>query len=150
MGVFQSEKTFSCNPSLISNIVANIIKEFKSQGYECGIVSGDYGVQQVSIRKGGIFKTVLGLKTALNVTLTPLASKAITVKAAIGLFEQQALPTAIMLFVFWPVIITQIWGLVQQSQLDEQVMFIAEKTISNASHSSSFKTTENNDDAIPL
>lgn len=128
MGVFQSEKTFTCNPALIEVIANNIIREFQTDGYECGVIPCLYGFQ-VSIRKGGLFKAALGLKTALNVTIVPVNSNTITVKAGIGLFEQQVVPTAIMLFVFWPVIVTQIWGLVQQSHLDDRVMEIAERTI---------------------
>ena len=143
MGVFQSERTFSCNPALISEIAENIVKEFQQDGYECGIVPCSFGTQ-VSIRKGGMFKAALGLKTALNVSITPVGSNAINIKAGVGLFQQQAIPTAIMLFVFWPVIVTQIWGLVQQSNLDDKVMTIAEKTIVSSSSPASSTSPESN------
>lgn len=133
MGVFQSEKSFSCDPALINAIANRIVMEFQRDGYECALVPCSYGTQ-VSIRKGGIFKAVLGLKTALNVSITPLSASAINIKAGVGLFQLQAIPTAIMWFAFWPVIVTQIWGLVQQSHLDDQVMVIAEKVIAENSY----------------
>ena len=149
MGVFESEKSFSCDPALISQIAQNIITEFQRDGYECAMVPLACG-SQVSIRKGGMFKAALGLKTSLNVVITPIPNaNAITIKAGVGLFEQQAIPTAIMLFVFWPVIVTQIWGLVQQSNLDDKVMTIAERTIVAASSTGYFspvnKTTSYED-----
>lgn len=142
MGVFESQKTFSCNPALINTIAEQIVKEYTIDGYECGIIHTGYGTQ-VSIRKGGMFKAALGLKTALNVTITPVSSNAIRIKAGVGIFEQQAIPTAIMLFLFWPVIVTQIWGLVQQSHLDDQVMLIAERTIAEASSAGGSSSANN-------
>lgn len=129
MGVFQSEKTFNCNPALINVIVDNIVKDFRKDEYECGVISGKSEERQISIRKGGIFKTVLGMKTALNVTVMPYGANKVYVKAEIGLFETQALPTMVAYFIFWPIFVAQIWGLVQQSHLDERVMDIVEKTI---------------------
>ncbi len=139
MGVFQSEKTFSCNPALIDVIAENIINDFMKDGYECSKVSCAFGTQ-VSIRKGGLFKAALGLKTALNVLITPENDNSVHIKASVGLFELQAIPTAIMWFVFWPVIVTQIWGLVQQSHLDDKVMAVAEKTIADNANRASQKS----------
>jgi hypothetical protein len=75
----------------------------------------------VSISKGNLFTSVMGMQTALNVELEPI-SGGVMVKAGIGVFGHQVLPSLISLFVFWPVLITQIWGVVQQSQLDEQAL----------------------------
>ncbi len=128
MGVFESERTFSCNPSLINVISESIVREFQRDGYECAMVPCPFGTQ-VSISKGGIFKAALGLKTALNVSVSAAGNNSVYIKAGVGLFKLQAIPTAIMWFVFWPVIVTQIWGLVQQSHLDDRVMAVAERVI---------------------
>ena len=50
-------------------------------------------------------------------------------EAGVGIFGQQVIPTMIMLFVAWPVLLTQIWGLVQQSKLDDKALAIAEAVI---------------------
>lgn len=146
MGVFQSEKMFNCNPAMINAISVYIINEYQRDGYECGVILGKSGGRQISIRKGGIFKTVLGLKTSLNVNISPNGPNTINVKANVGLFETQALPTMIMWFAFWPVIVTQIWSLVQQSHLDEQVMDIVEKAIKSAR----FEPRIDPDQGVPL
>ena len=79
------------------------------------------GGVQVSIRKGGTFKAIIGMKTALNVRIEPVANGT-TVEAGVGIFGQQAIPTAITLLVFWPVIIAQVWNMAQESKLDEEAL----------------------------
>jgi hypothetical protein len=69
------------------------------------------------------------MKTALKVTLIPSAT-GISFDASVGIFGQQALPTIISMLFFWPVIITQIWGLIEQSKLDDKALKIAQDTIS--------------------
>ena len=75
------------------------------------------------------------MKTALKVTLKP-QSDSILFEAGVGIFGQQVIPTMIMLFVTWPVLLTQIWGLVQQSKLDDKALAIAEQVISEGASSS--------------
>jgi hypothetical protein len=53
----------------------------------------------------------------------------IHVKASVGIFGQQAIPSAIALFIAWPVLVTQIWGMVQQSKLDDKAIAVAENYI---------------------
>ena len=50
----------------------------------------------------------------------------------IGIFGQQVIPTIITMFIFWPVILSQLWGIVKQSQLDDRVMIIAANTIARS------------------
>ena len=77
-----------------------------------------------------MFKAVLGLKSALKVSLIP-KDNAIAFEAGIGIFGQQAIPTIISMLFFWPVLITQIWGIVQQSKLDDKALEIAEEVLKN-------------------
>jgi hypothetical protein len=51
-----------------------------------------------------------------------------------GIFGQQAIPTAITLLVFWPVIIAQVWNMAQEANLDEEALGVAEERLK--SHSS--------------
>lgn len=44
---------------------------------------------------------------------------------------RQAIPTIISMLFFWPVLITQIWGIVQQSKLDDKALEIAEEVLKN-------------------
>ncbi|MCS2523166.1 hypothetical protein NXV02_03315 [Bacteroides ovatus] len=58
------------------------------------------GGVDISISKGGLFKAVLGLKSALKVSLIP-KDNAIAFEAGIGIFGQQAIPTIISMLFFW-------------------------------------------------
>lgn len=128
MAIFSTEKVLNGNPSLIPTIADRIVNEFQMQGFTAKSDNYAGDVYDISLAKGSIFKAVLGMKSALKVTLTPRGNS-IHIKAGIGIFGQQAIPTAITMFAFWPVLIPQIWGMVQQSQLDDKAIAIAEQVI---------------------
>ncbi len=89
----------------------------------------------ISITKGSLFKAMLGMRSALKVTLIP-QTDGVLFDANVGIFGQQAVPTVISMFLFWPVLITQIWGLVEQSSLDDRALTLAEQAIAVGSTSS--------------
>lgn len=130
MGTFVTKKTLQGNPSLIPAIAERIKTEFTVEQFEVQIDNLLSGGVDISISKGNLFKAVLGLKSALKVSLIP-KDNVIAFEAGIGIFGQQAIPTIISMFFFWPVLITQIWGMVQQSKLDDKVLEIAEEVIRN-------------------
>lgn len=128
MGAFSRKAILNGNPSLIPAIADRICLEFSMDGYEVKREDLMSGGIDISITKGGIFKAVLGMKTALKVTLVP-QQNAIEFEAGVGIFGQQIVPTVIMLFFAWPVLLTQIWGLVQQSKLDDKAYLIAQSMV---------------------
>lgn len=135
MAFFSTEKVLNGNPSLIPIIADRIVNNFQMQGFTAKSDSYAGGVNDISLSKGNVFKAVLGMKSALKVTLTPNGNS-IHIKAGVGIFGQQAIPTAITMFAFWPVLIPQIWGMVQQAKLDDKAIAIAELVIAeNASPS---------------
>lgn len=128
MGAFKSVKTFFVPPSLIPVIGRDMITTFTNEAYEVQseeLISGGY---DISITKGGVFKAVLGMKSALKVNISP-DNGAVKIQAEVGIFGQQAIPTVISMFVFWPVLITQISGMISQAKLDDKVMSVAAETI---------------------
>ncbi len=129
MGVFNTKATLDASPALIPAIADRICKVFTDDGFEFkrdDLISG--GVD-ISVTKGGIFKAIFGLKTALKITLVP-QNNAISFDAGVGIFGQQAVPTVILLMTMaWPVLVTQIWGLIQQSNLDDKALAAAEAVI---------------------
>ena len=128
MGAFKSSKIINGSPALIPDISRDIMNYFLAEGYE---VHGDSlvsGGNDISVSKGNIFKAVLGMKTALKIVIRPQAGQ-IAIEAGIGVFGQQAIPTVISMLFFWPIMVTQIWGLVQQSNLDDKVIEMAEASI---------------------
>lgn len=130
MGTFKSSKILYAAPTMIPSIATEITNTFRSEGYEVEsqeLISGGY---DISITKGGVFKAVLGMKSALKVNIQPRGGN-IFIEASVGIFGQQAIPTAISMFFLWPVLITQIWGMVDQAKLDDKVIAIAETCIAN-------------------
>ena len=127
MGTFNTKTTLEGNPSLIPLIADRICKEFTADRYEINREDLPGGVD-ISITKGGMFKAIVGMKAALKITLVP-KTESIDFEACVGIFGQQALPTVISMLFFWPVLLTQIWGLIKQSDLDDKALAIAQAVI---------------------
>lgn len=126
MGTFNTKKILYVSPEVIPTIAERISDDLRCEGYEVEVEALSSGNYDISITKGGMFKAVLGLKSALKITLTPLGDK-IMFNASVGIFGRQVVPIIVMYFVGWPLLITQIWGLVRQSKLDDRALAVAEK-----------------------
>ena len=133
MGTFNSSKTFPYFVEDVAPVAQDVMDYFEGQDYEVTETNIPTGGVQVSIRRGGTFKAIIGMKTALNIKIEPVANGT-TVDAGVGIFGQQAIPTAITVLVFWPVIIAQVWNMAQESNLDEEALRVAEESLK--SHSS--------------
>ena len=136
MATFSTKKILYGSTSLIPTIANRIQEEFHNDGYEVAMDALSSGGYDISITKGGIFKAVLGMKTALKVTLLPQGSN-IHFEAGVGIWGQQAIPTVISMLFFWPVLLTQIWGMVEQSKLDDKALEIAQDVICMNNHEGS-------------
>lgn len=132
MATFNTKKVLYGSPSFIPEIANRIQEEFQNEGYEVAMDALSSGGYDISITKGGIFKAVLGMKTALKVTLFPQDGN-IYFEAGVGIWGQQVIPTIISMLFFWPVLITQIWGMVTQAKLDNKALEIANDVISKNS-----------------
>lgn len=128
MGAFNTKTILNGNPSLIPAIADRICQVFSLDGYEINRDNLMSGGVDISVTKGGVFKAIVGMKTALKITLVPQGNT-ISFDAGVGIFGQQALPTVISMLFFWPVLLTQIWGLVQQSHLDDKALATAQAVI---------------------
>lgn len=136
MATFSKKKLLAAAPNQIVQIADSIRREFESDGFEVNVEELYSGGCDISITKGSIFKAVLGMKSALKVKLIP-QNDGVLFDAGVGIFGQQAIPTVISMFIFWPVLLTQIWGLVQQSSMDDRALAAAERALSvNASRTS--------------
>jgi hypothetical protein len=142
MGTFNSSKTVPYFVEDVAPVAQEVMRHFESQDYEVTETNIPTGGVQVSIRRGGTFKAIIGMKTALNIKIEPVANGT-TVEAGVGIFGQQAVPTAITLLVFWPVIIAQVWNMAQEAHLDEEALRVAEESLkAHSSQSPSGVTTE--------
>jgi hypothetical protein len=128
MGTFNSTKTFPYSVDDVAPVAQDVMRHFEEQDFEVTETNLPMGGVQVSIRKGGTFKAIIGMKTALNIKIEPVANGT-TVDAGVGIFGQQAIPTAITLLVFWPVIIAQVWNMAQESNLDDEALRVAEESL---------------------
>lgn len=129
MATYSTQKLLDTSAAQIPQIAEAIRKDFADDGFEVYVDTLMSGGRDISITKGNLFKAVLGIRSALKISLTPRQS-GVFFDANVGIYGQQAIPTIISMLFFWPVLITQIWGLVQQSSLDDRALEVAEKTIS--------------------
>jgi hypothetical protein len=128
MGTFNSSSTVPYHVADLAPVAQDVMRHFEQQDYEVTETPISTGGVQVSIRRGGTFKAIIGLKTALNIKIEPVANGT-NVEAGVGIFGQQAIPTAITLLVFWPVIIAQVWNMAQEAKLDEEALRVAEESL---------------------
>ena len=141
MGTFNSSKTVPYVAEDIAPVARDVMRHFEEQDFEVTETNIPMGGVQVSIRKGGTFKAIIGMKTALNIKIEPQANGT-RVEAGVGIFGQQAIPTAITLLVFWPVIIAQVWNMAQEAKLDEEALGVAEESLKAHSEAPSGATAE--------
>jgi len=128
MGTFNSSRTVPYIVEDLAPVAQDVMRHFEQQDFEVTETPIPTGGVQVSIRRGGTFKAIIGLRTALNIKIEPVANGS-SVEAGVGIFGQQAIPTAITLLVFWPVIIAQVWNMAQEAKLDEEALRVAEESL---------------------
>ena len=128
MGTFNSSKTVPYVVDDLTPVAQELMSYFQAQDFETTETSLPAGGRQVSIRRGGTFKAIIGMKTALNIKLEPVEGGT-QVDAGVGIFGQQAIPTIITALVFWPVIIAQVWNMAQEAKLDEEAIGVAEESL---------------------
>lgn len=130
MGAFTTKKKIFGDSSMIPYMAEQIRQEFSVEGFEV-IISDLKSGKEINITKGGLFKAVVGLRSALKVSITPAKDGYIDFEAGVSIVKQQLLPTIVTVWLFvWlfsPVVIVQIWGMIKQSKLDEKALDIAEK-----------------------
>lgn len=69
------------------------MSSMRYDGYEVDGIKLPFGDWNISIKKRDLFKAVLGLQTALKIKIS-LAVPHVHVKAGVGIFGQQIIPTA--------------------------------------------------------
>ena len=141
MGTFNSSTTVPYVVEDLTPVAQDVMTHFQSQDYEVAEEPISTGGVQVSIRRGGTFKAIIGMKTALNIKIEPQANGT-SIEAGVGIFGQQAIPTAITLLVFWPVVIAQVWNMAQEAKLDEEALRVAEESLRSHSQASSEAVAE--------
>lgn len=134
MAIYSKHLILNGHLSAIDSIATAIKEEFTAEGYDVMVEDLVSGGSDISITKGGVFKAVLGMKSAMKVSLIP-CHEGIVFDANVGIWGQQVIPSLIAWFITWPVLVTQIWGLIQQSKLDDKALEIATRVISSGQSS---------------
>jgi len=127
MGTFSTTKTINSNLTEFDSVETTFRQHFEGQGYTVSISRNSSGFF-ASITKGNAFQAVLGMKSSLNIEVKRVFN-GIFIETKVGIFGQQAVPTLISMFILWPVLLTQIAGLVKQSKLDDEAMRVLEDAI---------------------
>ncbi len=133
---FSSSKDYRVSFSHVRGIANEVLEALESEGYSVNSEEmaaspegkRGHGDIVLSVTKGGFFKMVAGLKTALKCTFSE-TEQGFRLSQKIGLFESQAVPTTIMLVAFWPLIVTQIVGLVKSKKLDSHIFELVDQSI---------------------
>lgn len=137
MSILKSTQVVPLTVADLAPIARSVARKFEDRGFAVHLTSTGPQCQEIGITQGGIFKAVLGLKTALRLRIETVGG-ATRIDAGIGLLESQAIPTAVSMLIFWPALVTQSWGLVQQHNLDREAMAEIEaalrETASSAAH----------------
>lgn len=129
MGIFHSTKEYRATTEQMGTVMRAVCDTLKAEGYEVDSQALSSGGIDISITKGNTFQAVIGMRSALKIKVVQSAQGSYTADASVGIFGQQAVPSAIMLFIAWPIIIPQIWGMIQQSKLDDHVLDLIQKEL---------------------
>jgi hypothetical protein len=127
MAMFNSQKFIFTKLTNLSEVATITCSYFEAKDYTVG-VTDIFNGYMISLSKGGIFKAILGMKTSLNIEIKRQVD-GVQVTAKVGIFGQQVVPSLIMWFLAWPVLVTQISGLVAQSKLDNEAVEVIENAI---------------------
>src|SRR4029453_7044851 len=125
---FKSERRFWTDVTDLRPVVDQMAGHFRGKGYTVASAETGAGAWGVALTGTGVFRTVSGMRTALKVRLEPEPGSVLA-RAGVGILGQQALPTVVSMLVFWPVLVTPIWGTVQASQVDDEALRVVERAL---------------------
>lgn len=132
MGILKSSTLYYNTAAYTDSMANRLMQTLRYDGYEVDGVKLPSGEWDISVKKGNLFKAVLGLQTALKIKVSNITPH-ICVTTDVGIFGQQAIPTALTICVWWPFAITQVWGLIKQHKLDKYVMDKSLEILTNLS-----------------
>lgn len=131
MSIFKSEKFVPGAGVDLDLVARELTDHFRERKYEVAYSQVDEKTWDVSITRGGIFKQAVGMKSALKIELEK-RPKGTYVRAGAGVFGKQATATVISMLIAWPVLLTQVWGLIRESGLDDEAVRVVELSINRA------------------
>lgn len=146
MGIFRSSRYYPVVPDDLEQVANEVLEHFRTEGYQ---VEGEPSLARgwyISITEDSLFKTVLGLKTALNIEIEQ-TSHGTNAEAGIGIFGRKVIPALLLRFIFWPLAVGQIIGMVRQARLDEKALELIGERLE--AHGSSTSATAPPNEDVP-
>ena len=120
MSIFKASKVVPAAVADLSTVAQALAEHFSALDYEVTSEQADPQCWEIGIHKGGTFQAIIGMKTALRIRIQSVEGGT-QIEAGIGFLES-------------PVLVTQTWGLVRQSKLDEEAIAVAEAALLAQAH----------------
>ena len=125
---FKSEKFIPISVGDLEPVAQELKQHFEQRRYavECAQVAP--GTWEVGITRGGAFKAAVGLKSAMKVQIEGV-DQGTMVRARVGIFGKQAIPTMITMLVMWQMIFVQAWEMIREAHLDDEAVQVVEVSL---------------------
>lgn len=121
MSTFTSCKSYDASATFIPFAATRIRESFSADGFEINQKPGACNKTVLEVTKSNLFKSAVGLRQGLEITLENEGGR-ISVKVRGTVLKNQLIASTLSFFLFWPVIIPQIIGLINQSGLDDKAI----------------------------
>lgn len=128
VSVFKSETVIPISVTDLGPVAQELAEHFKQRSYQVECTETSDGKWEVGITRGGKFKSIAGLKSAMKIELEPLP-RGTMVRAGAGLFGKQAAVTAVTMVIWWPLAIAPIWGMIREAGLDNEAVRVIEVSL---------------------
>lgn len=139
MSLFDQNIHWDYPPDQLSAVIPQLVDQLLLRGYRVTHALQPDGSHLVSISRGGFWAGCIGMSTTLNLIFRS-EGQGILMQTDVGLFRKQALPTAVTFLLFWPVAVTQTWGIIKQSRLDQEITDLCGSLFRQTEHA---ETTNN-------
>jgi hypothetical protein len=131
MSVFKSETLIPIGVTDLGPVAEELAEHFRHRNYQVECTETEDRKWEVGITRGGKFKSIAGLKSAMKVELEPLL-RGTMVRTGAGVFGKQAAVTAVTLVIWWPLAIAPVWGMIVQAGLDKEAVRVIEVSLKRA------------------
>jgi hypothetical protein len=131
VSVFKSETVIPISVTDLGPVAQELAEHFKQRSYQVECTETSDRKWEVGITRGGKFKSIAGLKSAMKIELEPLP-RGTMVRAGAGLFGKQAAVTAVTVVIWWPLAIAPIWGMIREAGLDNEAVRVIEVSLKRA------------------
>ncbi len=120
------ERSFRCPPAVFSDLLISLQKWLEENGFKQQRLSTEDGATVIQVEKRGGWKRVVGMSTALNISMHQVENT-INVQIGAGRWADKAVVGAVSLVVLWPLAVTAGFGAWQQAKMPERIYnFISE------------------------